>query len=164
MFGKKVVTPTDRRYESARLYIDEVSKHLALISARRESMNNRAGLLVASASVSAGFATVDSPSGWEVTALVLTTIAAILGIVALWPTKTDVVSIELVRDTVLPNANAASLTELGDTWFVMVPDAARRLKIRAYVVASGFVLLGLSLVSGVSNALQVQITIGGCNG
>ena len=127
-------------------------------------MNTRAGLLIASAAVSAGFATVDDPSGWLLAALVLTSVAAVVGIAALWPTASDVVSIVRTRETILPNGNAANVIQLADSKFRLVPQAAKRLKVRAMFVAIGFALLGLALLCAACHAFKVTITIGALHG
>ncbi|MGV8883950.1 MAG: hypothetical protein ACOH19_17530 [Rhodoglobus sp.] len=159
-FRRRSGDVADREYEAARLYNDEVGSHLSLIASRRESINTRAGLLVASAAISSGFATVETPSGWLVTALVFTTISALIGIVALWPTKTDVVDIEVIREALLPDVSTETIISLGDSKIVLVPQASKRLEIRAFMVGAGFALLGIALIAAMCNSLNIAITIG----
>jgi hypothetical protein len=142
-----------------RLYNEEVSNYLVLLTERRESLYTRAGLLVASAAVATSFASSNVIGPWIIAAMLFGAASAVLGVVALWPKPVDTLNITAVRNKLLVDESADGVERIADTKFVQVEPALARNKRTAYLIRAGFLALVAAIICAMLHALGVGITI-----
>jgi hypothetical protein len=155
---------TARLHAATILYNEEMSGYMAIVAARRESMNTRAGLLVASSAITVALVTVDSDSGWIRASLILGSIAAALGVIALWPRQSGIPHPDIARTELLTRGDTIAIREIADEKKRLANASADRLETMARIVQAGFIVLIASILFGVLHAFRIVITIGAIHG
>lgn len=142
-------------------YLDEARLLLAEVNARIESMNTRAGILIAAASISASIGALgQGRSAWVLFALLAGLVAAVLGVIALWPTKGGQTNFDVAREALLGQPPEQSLRRLGDSKRQQYNLRLKDLTRRAWLMRIGFLLLAVSIFASTLTVLDVRITIG----
>lgn len=132
--------------EQLQLLGTELDRQRASYSSRMAASNSRAAILIGAASLGAGFQLTAATSGWQVASVGMTVVAALCGVIAMWPRRGDELNIDPMVD-VMYNFGPRE-TE----WNLLkhklrvhnLDEVASRLR-RRWVLA-GFLFLALSVI------------------
>jgi hypothetical protein len=150
------VEPMERP-EQVSLMLEEINGRLQDISARSEAVMSRAGLLVASATVSASLIGVKQSSAfWAIVALVMSLGGALAGLSVLFPVRWQYVSLPETRIELYRRPVSSGKLWLFDVKADFYEGAVQRLNFQGWAVRIGFGLLALAIL-----AILIGLGIGG---
>lgn len=145
---RRDVSQPSARPKQVALVLDELRRRTDELSRRSESMSARCGILIASAALVAALQEGRAVDGWLVAGVVLSLVAAVLGVVAIFPRRIRYPEIEETRSELYRRASIADAQWwLVDRLTEQYADAREFLKARGHLLRWGFVLLGLSIIA-----------------
>lgn len=155
--GNKVNAP---RAAQQHLYREIVDARIASAEKRAEQFNTRAGVLIASAALSASLGSTSNGNGWTVLSLLLTLAAAGLGVLTLFPKKSDYVSLQSLRPQLLKLSPSDAELLHADEQAKTYANRVKSLAFQGWCIRFGFSLLAASIIARAALALNVAITTG----
>jgi hypothetical protein len=151
---------SDDRVAQLRLMQAEVDAQLDSYDRRLQSMDTRAGLLVAAAGIAASLAAARVGNGWMTIAIAMLLASAIFGVVALWPGRAQSLSRDGIRTEVYGRTEAGALLWLFDMKNAILTHNEARIVRKARLFQAGAVLFAAAVVFVFLAATTVQWTIG----
>lgn len=136
----------EHRPAQVALVLREMLRRTEDASRRSESMSSRAGILIASAALTAALQEGREADGWLVAAIVLSLVAAGLGVAAIFPRKMNFPDVMTARTELYRRGNIADAEWwLADRLAEQYATAARYLEFRGRILRVGFLVLVVSI-------------------
>lgn len=142
------------------LYREIVDARMASAEKRAEQLASRAGILIASAALSASLETKTIDNGWSVISFLLTLAAAVFGALTLFPKKTEYVSLLSLRPQLLKRSPSDAELLHADEQAATYETRVKSLNYSGWSIRIGFSLLAASIFARAALALNISITIG----
>lgn len=147
----------ESRIAQLRLVDGEVSARVNDYQSRIQALDARAGVLVAAATVVVTLAVGSASNGWVIAAAAAALVSAVLGAVALLPTKGRAVRPQALRDAVYGRKEGAALLWLIDHKIETLATNERRVSVKARLLQIGFGLFAASAVLLVLSVTTLQV-------
>jgi hypothetical protein len=147
MTGDVASASGDVRDDDRRLDIisAELDAEIASYVSRDSAMQQRATVLIGAASI-VGALQVDTALGWTtVVSLILSFLAAVAGVVVVFPRTGDALDIRTMRDGLVKMTLQAGRAKLVDTKLEILEADERWLLVRGKFARAGFIALSLSI-------------------
>jgi hypothetical protein len=146
------------KYDELKLTADAVNRELSDFVGRDSAMQSRAAILIGAASV-VGALKISNPTDWFAFAqLGLTFLAAVCGLVMIFPRRGNGFNARTMRDEAYKGASTEELLHHAVRVKIdNLDDDEKRLKVRGAFARLGFVLLALSIVAALLGTLPTHL-------
>jgi hypothetical protein len=142
-----------RSDESFELISAELSTEMASFVDRNASMEQRATILIGAASVVGALQVDSTPSGWLIANLLLSFVAAICGVVVVFPRKGDALDVRAMREGLSKMQPRAGRDKLLDIKLDVLEADEKWLMTRGKWARAGFISLSLSIALALLGAV-----------
>jgi hypothetical protein len=148
---------TEARIAQLKLVLAEIEIHLEADDRRRQSMQSRAGLLIAAAGIAATLIGTSHANGWVFLSVAAAAISAILGVIVIYPATGTSIDAERVRSDVYGLAEGAALLWLIDHKLELLHRAEPVFRHRGQVLRIGFIVFAVAIVFTFLSVTPIQI-------
>ena len=131
----------------------ELSTEMASFVDRNASMEQRATILIGAASVVGALQVDSTPSGWLIANLLLSFVAAICGVVVIFPRKGDALDVRKMRKGLSKVPLLAGREKLLDIKLEVLEADEKWLMTRGKWARAGFIALSLSIALALLGAV-----------
>jgi hypothetical protein len=144
---------TAREDDTFRLIADELNSEIASFVDRSTAMEQRATILIGAASVVGALQVGSAPSGWLIANLALSFLAALCGVVVVFPRRGDALDVRAMRKGLSSMTLRAGRDKLIETKLDNLEADEKWLSTRGSWARAGFVALTLSIALAILGAV-----------
>lgn len=143
-----MVSDNEQRGQEAQLALvsEELTSEAAAQVQRANAMEQRATILIGAAGVAGALQFTGTPSWATYVNLALTFLAAVAGVVVVFPRRGDVLDIRAIRNAVLQMSATEAQYRLVDTKIEILEQDEQWLTRRGHITRVGFAFLALSIL------------------
>lgn len=124
----------------------EVDRQRQGFTSRQSALNSRAALLIGSATIASGVQVSAGLESWRLLAVAATLMAALLGVIALWPRGGDEVDVAFFRNTMYTRLARETDLRLLNAKVLAHGKDEKSLRTRQAVLRIGFVALLVAIL------------------
>jgi membrane associated rhomboid family serine protease len=149
----------DERVAQLQLIHEEVERQLASYERRIQSMDSRAGILVAAAGLASTLTASHVGNGWIPLAIASALGSAVLGAIALFPGKAQSLMSSRIREEVYGLSEGNALLWLIDHKIELMNNNEKRIVKKAILLQAGFGLLAVAVFFIFMSVTGIQIVV-----
>lgn len=123
----------------------ELDRQRGAYTSRATASNSRAAILIGTASIGAGFQLTSTTSTWQIASISMTVLAALCGVVAMWPRRGDELNIEPMVDAMYTFGPRQTEWNLLNHKLHVHKLDELALRRRRWWLSAGFTVLALSI-------------------